>query len=491
VTKVPAQAWLSFESASRARRVTGAAARIALLCAIVVPAAACAHLKRPFDIAPNGLPRQEARVRDWLATGRADSAFARLSSANYGPGDDLLHALFAGAAAHYAGEWDSSALHLERAVELAEDRATKSVSRSALSLVVNDFVLPYEPTRTERLFIPYYAALSRLRSNDLAGAVVEARRLADLLERCEADGWQGDAGLRAAMRYLSAAIFDAAGERNDALVAYRNAAALDADLVVHTDTAWSERPDSGEVVVIVEHGYVAHRAPESLNVLLAPHEVHGLRHGDDEHRASFTALVAERVLAGRPPPRLDEACTSMQPCTGEADGRNGDGKARDDDDYDDDEPYLIRVAWPVMRRSSFVATAADITIAGMPSLPARAEGDVTASVIADFRSELPLIVGRTIARAAIKAALAREAKQKAKKKDDDAGRIVGVLANAGGALLEQADTRSWHLLPARISVARMRVPAGSQSLVIEANGNRVEMLDGAERGVGIISIRIW
>ena len=66
---------------------------------------------------------------------------------------------------------------------------------------------------------------------------------------------------------------------------------------------------------MIEHGYVAHRAGQSLFVLLGPYEVHGFAEGDDEHRATFAALVADRILSGRPPPRRERpSCETTQSC---------------------------------------------------------------------------------------------------------------------------------------------------------------------------------
>lgn len=501
----------------------------ALALALVLATPGCARLLRQYDVTPNGLRREDARIRDWLAHGRADSTLARLSRGDAGPGDELLRTLFAGTAAHYAGDWSASAAQLERAAGLSEERVTKSVSRSALSLITNDLILPYEPSRTERLFIPYFGALTRLRAGDIGGAAVEARRLSALLERFEADGWSAAPGLRATLRYFAGAIFEAAGDRNDAAVAYRNAAALAEDLVSAADTAFLAEPPTspgrgewtmtgrarhalpeldlpgaaphadsgdaaGQVVVIVEHGYVAHRAAEALWVLLAPHELHAFGDGRDDERRHLASLVADRVLRGEPPPappRLtdcagDDGACGATPGSGEATGRDG------KHDHDHDDPFLLKVAWPVMRRS-FDASAAAEVLVGDATTPAHGLADVSDAAIADFQAERTLILARTIARAALKMALAHAAETKAEDKDDDAGRIVGLLANAGSVLLEQADTRSWHLLPARLSIARIRLPAGPQQVAVRVDGRRIELgtIDVPPHGLAIASTRIW
>jgi hypothetical protein len=505
-------------------------------CALTVASAGCAGIVRGYDLAPNGLPRQEARVRDWMAAGRADSALARLTRSEFGPSDDVLRALFIGATAHYAGDDETSAAWLEYAALAADDRATKSVSRSALSLLANDRVLPYEPSRTERLFIPYYAALGRLRGRDVEGAAVEARRLSALLERFDADGWSAPSGLRATLRYLAGVVFEAAGERNDAAVAYRNAALLANDLVLATDTSWATsaiadehddlaRTDSGDVVVLVEHGYVAHRAGEALHVLLAGDEVHTFVSSSDQGRADLASLIAARVLKGdAPPSRSHHNCADDGPCAGRATGHATNLTAGDESKKDeaDREPLLLKVAWPVMR-SSFQPTTGALVLVGDSARAMYALADVSAAAMTDFDSERPLILARTIARAALRAAVARSAEKKAREKkaetkeaekgdraedkdeekekdkekkkenDNSTARLVSALASASALILEQPDIRSWHLLPARLSIIRLRLPAGLHALSIQIGDRRVELgaVEVPANGVAVASSRIW
>jgi hypothetical protein len=160
--------------------------------------------------------------------------------------------------------------------------------------------------------------------------------------------------------------------------------------------------------------------------------------------------------------------------------------------HDDDDPFLLKVAWPVMRRSIDAGAPAQVML-GDATTPARDLGDVSAAVVADFEAERTLILARTIARAALKTALAHAAETKAEEKDEDAGRIIGLLANAGSVLLEQADTRSWHLLPARLSIARIRLPAGPQQVTVEMDGRRIEVMDVSvpAGGIAIVAVRHW
>ena len=85
--------------------------------------------------------------------------------------------------------------------------------------------------------------------SSLEAAAVEARRLSSLLERYDDESPGTNVGMRAFLRYFAGTIFEAARQRNDAAVAYRNARAMLPGLEA-PDT--SARGDTGEVILLVE-----------------------------------------------------------------------------------------------------------------------------------------------------------------------------------------------------------------------------------------------
>src|SRR5688572_22867152 len=191
--------------------------------ALALASAGCARMFGSYDVAPNGQSTRDDELRRMLASGHASEAFEKRKA----PDDEVLRALYRGVVAYYAEQYAESAQLFDDAASLADDRYTKSVSRAALSLVSNDLVLPYEPGRTERLLIPYYGALARLKLGDVEGAAVEARRLSQLIQQYQDDGRDIDPALLATLRYVSAAVFAANGNYTDADVSYRNVLAVD------------------------------------------------------------------------------------------------------------------------------------------------------------------------------------------------------------------------------------------------------------------------
>jgi hypothetical protein len=86
-----------------------------------------------------------------------------------------------------------------------------------------------------------------------------------------------------------------------------------------------------------------------------------------------------------------------------------------------------------------------------------------------------MLVARTVARAAAKLALTRGIEDELREKDDAAADLFALVGNLTAAVTEQADTRSWTLLPGTIEVARVRVPTGATALHVEVTGRSIRV----------------
>jgi hypothetical protein len=494
--------------------------RLLLVVLLVLLGTGCARVFGSRGIAPSGLATQEERLRQLLAHGNAGTALSSFGGAAVWPQDEVLRALYHGLVAYHAGDYAASARLFDAAGELADDRVTKSLSRSAFALISNDLALPYEPAPTERLMIPYYAALARLPLGDITGAAVETRRLSLLLQQFDGDD-RVDAPLRATLRYFAATVFAIAGEHNDADVAYRNAVALGLTL---PPPATRAPRDSGAAVIVLEHGFVAHRVEQGLIVMVLPEEIDAITGGAADERVATAALVAARVLnravdvaqhaPRRRPAMLFVPAPEQTPrkrkrkktvCSEHvvpADSAAGTPakkvkECREVEEEVDELPYLLKVAWPVYR-SDYAALPAARLVAAQDTFGFVAGADLSRAVTADFERERLLDIARTIARGTAKLALTKGAEYRVEEKSELAGRIVGLLGNAGNVLLERADTRSWHLLPAGISLAYVPLPAGERTLTLELReadsaAHRIDVGPIAVRAgeLTIVPVRAW
>jgi hypothetical protein len=88
------------------------------------------------------------------------------------------------------------------------------------------------------------------------------------------------------------------------------------------------------------------------------------------------------------------------------------------------------------------------------------------------------------------------ATEAAERKKGEAGKAIASIA---GSVLEHADTRSWHLLPADIGLTRVTLPAGRHRLAVRLGAasdttarivdlGEVDVIDG---GIAFASARAW
>lgn len=468
-----------------------------LLFAMLVPLAACTTLSntaRSYMTASNGLQVDDDRMRRLLHRGMADSALRALNNraSPLSPDDRLLRLLYQGSVARYAGRSRQAGRLFDQASEVSEDRYTKSVSRTAASLLTNDMALPYTAGQNERLLLHYNALLAWSANGDSDAAAVEARRMVALLARL-GEPTDDERAMRATMHLIASAAFEQAGDWNDADVARRNAVRLGAPL----DTVWTPPGDSaGDLVVVIERGDVAHKVAVGLTVPIYS--------GDNPDRRSG-GFAAERLLGDIGALRNGGVWWDDTPSWRFTDTRYAPWRGNR-------ASYLLDMSWPVLRRDAAPTRGAISVVAG----PARVASMLTASLsdalAADYRRDRGAIMTRTVARSvskylaarAMEAAVTAAASKddagdgKKKKKDDHAAKAAGVMAriftSAAATALERADTRAWALLPGTVSVVRMRIPAGTHELLVDAAGTLQLSLPSVVVRAGhttVVSARLW
>ena len=314
------------------------------------------------------------------------------------------------------------------------------------------------------------------------GAGVEARKLDALLARSpDSEKRCGEAFLH----YLSGLVHDAVGEANDALVSLRHAeerfATCDATDGVaappelQSDLAWAARRlglgegdslvvgnsptnpqqnllGSGDLLVLIEHGFAAHPVEEELYLPISAAEVDGLEEDDREGIGRAASRISAELLAERD--RVHG-------------GEVRDGRVVNWADGSGAELSFLKVAWPVLRLEALRPAGVRVRIGELAIEPVPL--DNVSGVLADrWMQRRPEVLGRMVGRALVKRLLAREAERKAEKQGGEvAAMVVGWVANTAANALEQADTRSWTLLPDRVSLARFQLPPGEHGVTIE------------------------
>ena len=306
----------------------------------------------------------------------------------------------------------------------------------------------------------------------------------------------------------------------------------------------------GDVVVLLEHGFVAHRVEQSLNVPLFPVEADALHDPNSDVRFAAASCVASRAFQGRYDfsEILAESGTDWRGTSGGKCIVSGAGKRRqrvqsgtrsvsdagrlagDEVFRSSDRPAGARTGncrgCPPLQMAALdpgpetaTATPDDLGAGVLPggneaadgatgptaptgptptTMKPEMRGSVSAAVTDEFEDKLGGILIKAVARTALKYELARGIEKEVDKKNEILGEIAFLTANAAAALFERADTRSWHLLPDELSVVRLRLPPGIHPLTLEVETGQgdtrlidlgeVNVRDG---GVHVLSARVW
>lgn len=136
----------------------------------------------------------------------------------------ILYYLNKGYTEFMLGNHEASNQAFETA-EILTDEQTKNLLNEAAVLVTNPEARPYHPEDFEVIMINYYKALNYLEMNDMEGALVEVRKINIKLNQLNdkypdnKNRYQQDAFAH----LLMGLIYDAAGDINNAFIAYRNA----------------------------------------------------------------------------------------------------------------------------------------------------------------------------------------------------------------------------------------------------------------------------
>ena len=402
-------------------------------------------------------PYSMEEVRIAFEQGDFDAALIELDAD--GKGQAKLPYLFErGLIAHYGDQFDESNRTFELAEITSDDLYTKSISREAVSLVTSDNLRSYAGSQYERLLIHYYRAFNYVYLNMPDDALVECRKASSLLQfYADADENYEFVGA-AFIAYLSAILYEWAGDWNDAFIAYRWAERayrqyeeaigipfpqdVGKSLVrLARQLGFQEEferyaaiygeppkniPDSGELILLYETGFAPFKIEE--NIVFPILKVDPIVQ-EDADRDEKKVREYSRTLMRRRNRRYKEV----------------------------EIEYLLRVAIPAYRsnRPRIVGIDADTTYGQVSGILVE---DIEAAAMKTFESELPTIMLRTVVRGVLKYLGFRRANKE--------GEVVGRLVNLLNVVTESADTRSWQTLPNQIFLVRLRLPAGTHNITL-------------------------
>ncbi len=400
----------------------------------------------------------------------------------YGAKGRLLYEMDRGMVLQVAGQFEQSSAVLEQAEEDVERLYTRSIRTETAAFLTNDNALPYEGDAYEHVMINVIKALNYAAQGQIQEALVEVRRIDHRLnvlgDRVKDSGKYRNDGFA---RYLSGILYEAAGDINNAFIAYRNAyeayqamkgwsrisfpPSLQADLLrtaeslglktelesyrqAFPDVTWTPVPSSlGEelahVVMISYNG----RAPRKEDLFLdIPISLDAIQ----------LVLLNRGVFQG--PYQRNRIADSVLY------GLNG---------------RVVRVALPRLVPQKTHVAFEELTLTGSQgrSFSVRSERaqDLTALAEKGLSERMPAIATKAVARAAAKFAMAEGVSLGARHavgRDAEpwVGLLVELFAKGLAVASEEADKRSWQTLPDEIHVARAWVPPGPYQVSVRPSG---------------------
>jgi len=170
--------------------------------------------------------RMSDRESDTLfRQGRYEEAAKRLQKGVEDQGENgrdlLLFLLDVGLSLHSAGKFEESNKAFQKADKIAEIKDYTSLAAETATLLSSDNLKDYKGEDFEKVLISTYLAMNYALMGDLENALVEARRVNRKLHLMVSEG-QKNYKQSAFARYLSAILYEGENNYNDAYVDYKN-----------------------------------------------------------------------------------------------------------------------------------------------------------------------------------------------------------------------------------------------------------------------------
>jgi hypothetical protein len=174
--------------------------------------------------------KSAASAHNAFFSGDYDRALKLIDEVKPARRDKLLHLLDRGMILHAAGKYEESNVVLTEAEELSDALSVKSLTREFSATLWSEEATEYAGERHERAMIPVIRMLNYIMLDDWDGALVEVRRLENIVEKVYGAEHDFD---NAFSVYLSAIIWETLGHINDALIDYKSLAKKDKDLAYY------------------------------------------------------------------------------------------------------------------------------------------------------------------------------------------------------------------------------------------------------------------
>lgn len=368
----------------------------------------------------------------------------------------LLYLMELGNLLRLSGDYSEAENVLLQADRLSDQQRGIELGQEVGAFLSSDLALEYRGADYEKVFINYCLAASYASENEMEDALIECRRVNDKLRainlayETNRNRYSDDAFIR----YVIGILYEKTGDLNNALVAYRNSAAVYDSC--YSDDYGLPAPSRVKADIL--------RLSDELGMESVFQNYHNQWPGISWQGQGPDVTHGEVVVileAGLIPPREERSYTFV---------------------FND---RVYRLALPVIPAIKQGSLSVVLSAGSQQTYGFLAE-DLTGIARKNLEDHAGRDIARAIARLAVKAGIAEAGEQIVEEitsENSVISNITGLLLSIAGAATERADLRAWLTLPSQIYIARLAIPEGEYPIMVTVNG-RVIFTDDA---VSIIS----
>ncbi|MCF8266662.1 MAG: hypothetical protein K9I69_01180 [Ignavibacteriales bacterium] len=387
-----------------------------------------------------------------LAAGQKEEAVILVNSEkfteSFADKDLLLLKLERAMVFQYAGDYEKSLEEFESAERIIEDAYTKSISKGATSLLLNDNALDYSGEVYENLYISVFKALNYLNLNKFDEAYVEIRSVNDKLKELDIRNENYIDALNSADSTDASIIMRDIDYYNNALANYLSFLIFRADR------------EQDKARISLESFDQARKTYPDIYDFPSPDFIKNASF-DNGNRINFL------IFAGQSPRKV--------PVGARITTFDGFVTVSDPSGYWVEPIFFpfARYGWnfkfefPELREEGTLVHDIEIEIPGVDTLRAELVENIANVARRTFESSKSITFFKSVSRSVLKGIAAGKIGQAVKKNSNDLlGFLAGTAANILSDISENADLRSWITLPAYSFAAETELPPGEYDVII-------------------------
>ena len=406
--------------------------------------------------------------------GKADQLVVEAKE-EYGQRSRLLYLMDRGMTLHMARRYQESNLFLEDADRLIEDFYTKRIRDEAAAILLNETQLPYQGDPYEQVMVNVVKAFNYALLQNLPAALVEARRIDHRLNLIEDSVDKDEYHEDPFARYLTGLLYEASGDINNALIAYRKA-----EDGYRLAEPWSRVTMPSTLKEDLLRTTKALHLTDEFNAYRQAYPTATEPLEDYQDKAQIVVIS----FNGRGPIKKDvflDFPISLDALQLIVLTKRGFGSSTRRTRGQDAVLYglqgdIVRVALPsILEQQSPISYSTIHVDNGVESYHQDTQRmyDMHAVAKKNLDDDYTSLVVRAVARAAMKMAAAigigYGARSAVNKKSQAlVGLVAASIAKIFAIATEEADIRTWRTLPGEIQLARLWVPHGTYTIGIES-----------------------